>query len=518
MRILLLNPPHPAIGSRIPREQLPPLGLLAVGGPLIDAGYDVTLLDCEFGPMPQAQILEAVVQKSPDILIVGHAGSTSAHPIVTELTRHIRRVSPHLRIIYGGVFPTYHYRDILLAEPQIDIVIRGEGEVTTVKLMQAIAQKQSLETVNGIAFRDGNEVIETMPAAMIQNLDACRVGWELVDLKRYSYYGGKQAVVIQFSRGCPHLCSYCGQRGFWAKWRHRNPQQFAKEIAWLHRTQGVELFNLADENPTVLPEVWRAFCEAIIAENIPIRIIGSTRADDIVRDASWLSLYRKAGVERFLLGMENTNEATLKTIRKGSTSSKDRQAIQLLRQHGILSLATWVTDFEDVRDRDFVRALRQLLLYDPDQLMSLYVTPHRWTSYYRTASDRRVIQLDQRKWDYKHQVLKTTHVPPWRVFLWVKAIELILQARPKALWRSLFQPDRAARHGMNWFTRMGRRVFFHEWLNFWWRDRRVKDGPTLAQFWGQAQDDMEIPLRVEPENLGEVSDRRKALSPTEQNS
>lgn len=51
-RILLLNPPHSAIGSRIPREQLPPLGLLSVGGPLIDAGFAVRLLDAEFGPMP----------------------------------------------------------------------------------------------------------------------------------------------------------------------------------------------------------------------------------------------------------------------------------------------------------------------------------------------------------------------------------------------------------------------------------------------------------------------------------
>lgn len=47
MRILILNPPHPAIGSRIPKEQLPPLGLLSIGGPLLDAGHDVTLLDAE---------------------------------------------------------------------------------------------------------------------------------------------------------------------------------------------------------------------------------------------------------------------------------------------------------------------------------------------------------------------------------------------------------------------------------------------------------------------------------------
>jgi anaerobic magnesium-protoporphyrin IX monomethyl ester cyclase len=81
--------------------------------------------------------------------------------------------------------------------------------------------------------------------------------------------------------------------------------------------------------------------------------------------------------------------------------------------------------------------------------------------------------------------------------LCVKFIELVLQARPKALWRSYFQNDRAARHGMNWFTRMGRRVLLHEWWNFFFCDRRVKNGPTLEQFWGTPQDHQEIPLRIQ---------------------
>lgn len=496
MRILIVNPPHPAIGSRIPREQLPPLGLLSVGGPLLDAGHDVTLLDAEFGPLSHDDIVQYVVAHQPQILLIGHSGSTSAHPIVLELTDRCRQRLPRLTIIYGGVFPTYHFRDILIQQPQIDVIVRGEGEATITQLVSALEREEDLSKVDGIAFVQAGKVVETLPAPMIKDLDAYRVGWELIDPKRYSYYGGKQAVVMQFSRGCPHLCNYCGQRGFWARWRHRNPQKFAKEIAWLHRTYGVELINLADENPTVNKAVWRELCEAIIAENIPITIIGSTRADDIVRDADILHLYRQAGVERFLLGMENTDEATLKKIRKGSATNTDREAIRLLRQHGILSLATWVTDFEEVTDRDFVRSLRQLLWYDPDQLMSLYVTPHRWTGYYRLASERRVIQLDQRKWDYKHQVLETVHMKPWRIFLWVKLIELVLQARPKALWRSFLQPDRSSRHGMNWFTRMGRRVLIHEFWNFIWGDRRVKNGPTLEQFWGSPQDHQEIPLRI----------------------
>ena len=315
MKILIVNPPHLSIGSRIPQEQLPPLGLLCVGGSLIDAGYDVTLLDAEVGNMPHDEIVRRVTQHVPDLLLIGHSGSTSAHPIVMELTRRFKAELPDLKIIYGGVFPTYHFHDILTHEPQIDIVVRGEGEATVPALVKALENDRDLAAVDGIAFRQQDRIVETLPARAIENLDDYRVGWELVDLKKYSYYGGKQAVVMQFSRGCPHLCNYCGQRGFWARWRHRNPQKFAKEIAWLHQTHGVELINLADENPTVNKAVWRELCEAIIAENIDITIIGSTRADDIVRDADILHLYRQAGVERFLMGMENTDEATLKKIK-----------------------------------------------------------------------------------------------------------------------------------------------------------------------------------------------------------
>ena len=90
------------------------------------------------------------------------------------------------------------------------------------------------------------------------------------------------------------------------------PIKFAQEIAWLHREHGVELINLADENPTSSKKAWRAFLDAMIAENVPVLIVGSTRADDIVRDADILHLYRKAGVIRWLLGMENTDEETLR--------------------------------------------------------------------------------------------------------------------------------------------------------------------------------------------------------------
>lgn len=335
MRILLVNVPHPAIGSRIPREQLPPLGMLAIGGPLIDDGHDVELLDGELGPLPLDRLVAEVKARAPDAVLFGHSGSSSAQPIISSVAAEIAAQLPAAWIIYGGVHPTYFWREVLADEPYVHAVVRGEGEETARRLMQALEDGTSLDDVPGIAFRRDDVPVGTPAAPVITNLDAYRVGWELIDHAHYTYWGGKRAVVVQFSRGCPHLCNYCGQRGFWTRWRHRDPVLLAVEIARLHREHGVEVFNFADENPSAGRKPWRAFLEALIAEDIWVTLVGSTRADDIVRDADILHLYKQAGFERFLLGMENTDEATLKLIRKGGAISSDREAIRLLRRHGM---------------------------------------------------------------------------------------------------------------------------------------------------------------------------------------
>lgn len=496
MRLTLLHPPHTAIGSRIPKENLPPFGLLCLGGPLIDDGHQVTLINADLEPMDLGCALDKVVRSKPDAILIGHSGSTSAHPTILTWTHALKAALPDVTIIYGGVYPTYHWQEILTQHSQIDLIVRGEGEQTIRDLVQSI---QAPHLIPGVAYRsiDGSPKA-TPPAPMIRDLDAYRIGWELIDFDAHSYWGGRKAVIMQFSRGCPHLCTYCGQRGFWTRWRHRDPIAFAKEIAWLYRTHGVRLINLADENPTSSPKAWRAFLDAMIAEDVPVTIIGSTRADDIVRDKDILHLYRKAGVIRFLLGLEGTSQTTLATIKKGGSRTKDQDAIRLLRENGLIGLCTFAMGFAEETDRDYWTLLRTLLRYDPDQVMSIYATPHRWTPFFAQSAQRRVIDPDLRRWDYKHQVMEVPAVPAWRVFLWVKVIECVLQARPKALWRAYLHPDPEIRHAMSWYTRMGRRVVLREVLQF--LKTRLFPGPTVAEFLGDPVPEQAMSKRAASES------------------
>ena len=121
-----------------PDDHLPPLGLLAIGGPLLDDGHEVRLIDGEFGPIPIPSLVEQAVRLAPDAVLFGHSGSTSGHPVIASVALAIAAAMPSVHIVYGGVFPTYHWREILSEEPYVTAIVRGEGEETARRLMSAL--------------------------------------------------------------------------------------------------------------------------------------------------------------------------------------------------------------------------------------------------------------------------------------------------------------------------------------------------------------------------------------------
>ncbi|MGB0849684.1 MAG: magnesium-protoporphyrin IX monomethyl ester anaerobic oxidative cyclase [Bacteroidia bacterium] len=483
MNILIINPPHLSIGSRMPNEHLPPLGLLSIAGPLIDDGHHVQLLDADYSNMPHETIVAKSIEINPDVVLLGHSGSTSAQPIIEKLTLSIKERKTNITTIIGGVFPTYHWQEILQRQPQIDIIVRGEGEAITLNLIRALEHNEPLEEVESIAFRMNGVITKTLQSPIIKDLDQHRVAWELMEGYNYTYWSKKKAVVYQFSRGCPFPCTYCGQSLFWKRFRTRDPQKAANELEMLHQKYGIEVINFADENPSSNPREWKAFLKALIAKNLNLILVGSIRADNIVRDAEFLHLYKEAGFERFLLGVESYDEVVLDKIKKAGTASKDREAIQLLRKHNILSMATYVVGFGEEKTRDFYNSLRQLLAYDPDQVQMLYVTPHKWTPYYEEVKDAEIILTDQRKWDYKHQVLKTKYLKPWVVILYVKLMEVLMQTRPKALKRLLFHKESRIRSAMRWYTIIGRRVWLWELYQFFFVTKLTTRKIKMSSFW-----------------------------------
>jgi anaerobic magnesium-protoporphyrin IX monomethyl ester cyclase len=487
MRILLVNPPYLTITSTLGVGHQVPLGLLMVGGALIDAGHAVALLDAEALHLEDGEIAARAADFAPDVVMTGHAGSTPAHPVCVRTLGLLRAALPGVRTVYGGVYPTYHATEILRDAPWIDAIVRGAGEAPAVALVAALARGEDPSRVPGVAARRDGQPCVAADSPLPRNLDALRTGWELIaDWDLYQCFGVGRAAIVQFSRGCPHRCSYCGQFQFWVSWRHRTPRLLADEIEWLCRRHAVRFVTLADENPTTSPRLWAELLSELASRHLPVQLFATIRASDVVRDAGLLPLYRQAGLACILMGIETTDPDTLRAIRKGSTTRQDHTAIELLRRHGILSMLGHVVGFEEETPRTYWRALRQIARYDPDLLNAMYLTPHGWSHWTRENGHRQVLQADLGKWDYRHQILSTRHLHPSLVFALVKLTEILVHCRPRSLRRLLRPRDKAQRPLLWWAVRRAALVWLAEVWDFVSATRFARRPMTLAAWFGDA--------------------------------
>ncbi len=487
MRVLLINPPYQTHTSRLGVGHQIPLGLLMVGGPLVDAGHEVRLLDAEARELGLRRIVNEVCSFAPDVVMTGHAGSTPAHQVTMRMLGAIKSACPQVVTAYGGVYPTYQAATILEHEPAVDVIVLGEGEETALRLVQSLAAGDAdRRSIPHLAFRGpGGEIVLTPDSAPIRELDACRVGYELIDdWERYRCFGLGRAAIVQLSRGCPHRCSYCGQFGFWKRWRHRDPIRVVDDIERLHREHGIRFFTLADENPTTLPAVWKTFLDELARRQLPVHFFATIRATDIVRDVALLDLARRAGLLYVLMGIETTDAGVMSAIDKDSSTAEDFRACSLLREHGIFSVIGFIVGFGNETLADFRSARRALARYDGDHLNAMYATPHPWTKFARDVSERRIAEDDLSRWDYRHQVLAHRSLAPWQLFLSVKWLELRFHLRLRRLWRAFRDPDRERRRQLRWCLLRTSLVFLAETGEFVQRALRRTPPLTVGQFLG----------------------------------
>jgi anaerobic magnesium-protoporphyrin IX monomethyl ester cyclase len=170
-----------------------------------------------------------------------------------------------------------------------------------------------------------------------------------------------------------------------------------------------------------------------------------------VRDAELLPLYRKAGILYVLMGIESTDPTVLQRVNKDSTPEQDVQACRLLKEHGIFSVLGHIVGFEDETPESLQATRRRLKRYEGDWMNAMYVTPHDWTPFGRESLRREVVEPDQTKWDYRHQVLGQRHLRPWQLFLGksVAPGRLVTTKRrfvPRSLASALATTQRARGH------------------------------------------------------------------------
>ena len=439
--VVLINPARHFIANEHGLGYLIPLGLVCIGGPLVDAGFTVKLIDHDLYGWSHERLICEISDFGADYILLGHSGSTAAHTTAIKTIKAIHQKLPNIRVVYGGVYPSYADKAVMAECVEIDVIVRGEGEQTIVGLIRTWEQTNDLSYVDGVTWRKGTEIIANRSRTPIKNLDEYRPGWELVDWPRYSMFGFKHAAGLQFSRGCTLTCVYCGQWMFWKKWRHRSPENVVEQLRMLANQYGVKIVWFADENFAADREVARRILEMIVEADLGLSLNLNMTAADVVRDADLMPLYKRAGVDYLVMGIETLKDEVVTSIRKNNPFEISKEAVRLLRENNIISLTNIIYGLEEENWKTVFEKFKGLIELDSDILNAMYLTPHFWTAQGKSTNPAHVIQTDLARWTYRNQVLATRYLKPLALFLAVKLTEVLFHLRPKALKRLLVGND-----------------------------------------------------------------------------
>ncbi len=407
MKVLLITPPYHA-GVVESAGHWMPLSFAYLAGAVRAAGFDVEIYDA----MTKQHTIDDIAQRlaDSDADVVAVTAITSSLPASLEVLTKAKIVNPDVKTILGGVHPTFCYNDLFTEYPEIlDVVVRGEGEHALPEIMQAWSDDKPLDDVLGAVFLRHGEIIVNKPRPFLDSLDNMPMAWDLFDWEDYRYFviPDSRLASISTSRGCSHSCTFCSQQKFWEKtWRARDPQCIIDEIAHLKDTYAANVFLIVDEYPTSDRERWENFLDLLIERDMDIYLLLETRVEDIVRDEDIMAKYRQAGIIHIYIGVEATNQETLDLIKKDVSVEEGKKAIQLIREHGMISETSFVLGFEWETKESISRTLELAKHYDPDFAHFLTITPWPYADIYEDVKDR--IEV----WDYSKYNLVEPIIKP----------------------------------------------------------------------------------------------------------
>jgi anaerobic magnesium-protoporphyrin IX monomethyl ester cyclase len=291
-------------------------------------------------------------------------------PQYRRLAQRLREAGVDGHFTIGGHYPSLCHEELLTNFPEIDSVVRYEGEETLIELVARLRAGEDWRGVNGIAYRLGGEIVATQPRALVADLDALPFPDRPREPERV---GGFPTLPVLASRGCIRRCSFCSIHTFYRTApgkvvRVRQPAKVVEEMLDLHRRHGVRVFLFQDDDFPLWGKKGRRWADELIgrmhdsglAENTIWKI--SCRAEYVEPDL-FLEM-REAGLFLVYMGIESGVDAGLEILFKQMTIAQNREAVETLKKLGIVfSYGFMLFDpsstFQSVREN--VEFLRQIV-------------------------------------------------------------------------------------------------------------------------------------------------------------
>jgi radical SAM superfamily enzyme YgiQ (UPF0313 family) len=285
-------------------------------------------------------------------------------------------------VVWGGWHPSLFSRECL-AEPAVDITVRGQGEETFVDIVERLAEGRSLEGCAGCTVRlpDGSiHENAPRPLAPVDNFRAHN--YELIPVERYFELKGKRQLDYISSQGCNFRCAFCSDPFVYQrKWVGLEPTRVALRLKELWERYRFDDVNFQDETFFTRRDRVEALATQLVESGVRITWAATMRADQGVRlpEDVWL-LCKQSGLRRLLVGVESGSNEVLKRIRKDIRIEQVYETAQRMARYGIAGHFPFIVGFPDESDAEVQVSLecaKRLRSMSPDfQTPIFYFKPY----------------------------------------------------------------------------------------------------------------------------------------------
>lgn len=307
-KVVLFYPPYdgPPLGA--------PLALLALAGVLRDAGFRVVLIDASIHP----DFLARVVHESAEAVCLGISVLTG--PMIRgaiAAAKAVRSERPRLPVIFGGWHPSLEPLQTV-REPYVDVVVRGQGEITMLELAQAFSADHSVASIAGIHWKRGNDV-QANPDRIVAPIGSfAPPAYELADFDAYEPLNGHRKLAYATSVGCPYACNYCTDMVVYRRrFNAYDAGRVVNELVDLVRRHRIDEVALLDSNFPVDVKRALAIARGILDSGVKFQWTFQASTDFLCRmTQEEVNLLGESGVKVMGFGTESTSARVLRLMNK----------------------------------------------------------------------------------------------------------------------------------------------------------------------------------------------------------